>query len=272
MPSSKSVRKERNKKQANEYHKYCLNNPEVEVICKNCKVEKKLKEFITSFSYKNLCKECHRKNVKSWRKLNPKKPSAIRRKQYKRASDYISSTKEGRPCSICNEVFPPCAMDYHHIGNKIDTVSRSHFKSRKKLDEEIAKCELVCANCHRNETQAEFFCEGPKITGGEGTVKAYVISLKDNASCKDCLRTFRYWQLDFDHIGNSKFMGISQMNRMSIETVKKEIAKCELICANCHRIRSKKTRDSMKECSCGFRPRSASEFSKHQEACTAVSE
>jgi hypothetical protein len=47
--------------------------------------------------------------------------------------------------------------------------------------------------------------------------------------------------MDFDHIAERgpKLFSLSAMGSRKPETVAAEIAKCDVICANCHRIRSK---------------------------------
>ncbi len=50
--------------------------------------------------------------------------------------------------------------------------------------------------------------------------------------------------LDFDHVIGEKIMNISDMSRTSYsrETLMNEIDKCEVRCANCHRIVTDKRR------------------------------
>jgi hypothetical protein len=45
--------------------------------------------------------------------------------------------------------------------------------------------------------------------------------------------------LDFDHLKDKKY-NISRMihDGFSWAAIKKEIAKCEVVCANCHRVRT----------------------------------
>ena len=53
--------------------------------------------------------------------------------------------------------------------------------------------------------------------------------------------------LEFDHLPQfQKKENISTLvrNGYSIETIKKEISKCEVVCANCHRIRTHKSQGS----------------------------
>ena len=71
----------------------------------------------------------------------------------------------------------------------------------------------------------------------------YIISIKKLGRCADCGFSGRNFPsvLDFHHLKDKKF-NVASFSRfvVSLETVKKEIRKCELICANCHRIRTVK--------------------------------
>ena len=51
-------------------------------------------------------------------------------------------------CSICEESEPAC-LDFHHLGDKDMPVSQMKGMSDVRILEEIAKCVLLCANCHR---------------------------------------------------------------------------------------------------------------------------
>lgn len=46
--------------------------------------------------------------------------------------------------------------------------------------------------------------------------------------------------LEFDHISDNKSYDISDMQKHSIKAVQLEIDKCEVVCTNCHRIRTAK--------------------------------
>ena len=67
----------------------------------------------------------------------------------------------------------------------------------------------------------------------------YVTALKANP-CTDCGGRFHPWAMQFDHVGTDKTAGISRMvtQGMSLKRIKAEIAKCELVCANCHAVRT----------------------------------
>lgn len=52
--------------------------------------------------------------------------------------------------------------------------------------------------------------------------------------CLDCGHEYPYYVMDFDHVN----LSLAAHHRYALETVRKEIAKCDIICANCHRIRT----------------------------------
>lgn len=58
--------------------------------------------------------------------------------------------------------------------------------------------------------------------------------------CTDCGSSFNPWQMHWDHLRDKEFNISSGMFRYSWERVLLEIAKCELVCANCHADRTYK--------------------------------
>ncbi len=68
----------------------------------------------------------------------------------------MDSLKEGKPCTDCGRSYPPYVMEWDHLPGTIkklvlsDTRRAAHAK--KRILEELEKCELVCANCHRERT------------------------------------------------------------------------------------------------------------------------
>lgn len=68
---------------------------------------------------------------------------------------YILEQKN-KPCTDCGISYPSYVMDFDHLPQyeKLFAIGRTitYHKSFKALKEELAKCELVCANCHRIRT------------------------------------------------------------------------------------------------------------------------
>ena len=74
------------------------------------------------------------------------------RKRYARYREVIHEAKN-RPCADCGIEYPPYVMDFdHRKGKKYNVSLLTKFSSEIKLREEIAKCDVVCANCHRERT------------------------------------------------------------------------------------------------------------------------
>ena len=68
----------------------------------------------------------------------------------KRGYDIISPFKD-KPCMDCGGTFPLVCMDFDHRdpSTKLFNVAQGIRKSKEAILAEIAKCDLVCANCHR---------------------------------------------------------------------------------------------------------------------------
>jgi hypothetical protein len=57
--------------------------------------------------------------------------------------------------------------------------------------------------------------------------------------CADCQRKYPSYVMDFDHVRGTKVMSVSTLiNSGSKRRLLKEIEKCEVVCSNCHRIRT----------------------------------
>lgn len=71
-------------------------------------------------------------------------------------------------------------------------------------------------------------------------IREWVQELKGNTPCKDCGVQYPYYVMDFDHIDDKKILVSKVINNGSWVQVKAEIAKCEIVCSNCHRARTYK--------------------------------
>jgi hypothetical protein len=72
----------------------------------------------------------------------------------------------------------------------------------------------------------------------EAAIRQAVRELKSNTPCADCKRKYPHYVMDFDHIRGKKAHNISTLMRKPTQQVWREIAKCELVCSNCHRVRT----------------------------------
>ena len=65
--------------------------------------------------------------------------------------------------------------------------------------------------------------------------------IKTSVGCIDCGYNKSPYALQFDHIGDDKKGSVSNLIRSDYcwGTIKTEISKCEVVCANCHAVRTK---------------------------------
>lgn len=87
--------------------------------------------------------------------LENKSNQMLRNKRFRNLlQDKIKKIKESSPCKDCGNFYQSCQMDFDHLENKKFNISENYFRvSWKKLSQEMDKCELVCANCHRLRTR-----------------------------------------------------------------------------------------------------------------------
>lgn len=85
---------------------------------------------------------------------NKERRQEANRQERVEARDFVWSLKIG-PCTDCGNTYPPYVMDFDHInGDKEINVAEAANRrwSKERILQEIEKCELVCANCHRIRT------------------------------------------------------------------------------------------------------------------------
>lgn len=72
-----------------------------------------------------------------------------------RKAAYIREQKE-KPCADCGVQYPYYVMEYDHLGDKLFNISLMPAQSWKQIYAEIAKCDVVCANCHKARTYKRY--------------------------------------------------------------------------------------------------------------------
>lgn len=66
-----------------------------------------------------------------------------------------------------------------------------------------------------------------------------LINKLKNVPCSDCRKKFHPFCMDFDHkLGVIKCRDVSQI--MAIKDILEEVKKCDVVCSNCHRLRTYK--------------------------------
>lgn len=99
-----------------------------------------------------LCKACARENSRKYRQRNPIKHLASVKRTQRKNRERVRIAK-ARPCADCGVQYPYYVMQFDHLKDKkFNLSSKVHRIGRAKVEAEIAKCDVVCANCHAERT------------------------------------------------------------------------------------------------------------------------
>lgn len=127
--------------------------------CSRCKLLKSDEDFHrwkrSADGRQSMCKLCRKANDRERYQANPKLHSQVREARRHILAEWAQGLKQNEPCVDCGGYFHWVAMQWDHVGtdkaaNVSDMVKGG--LSRKRILAEIAKCELVCANCHAVRT------------------------------------------------------------------------------------------------------------------------
>lgn len=111
-------------------------------LCPRCRQREKVR---------NYCLRCASDIQLAWIKGNGRDAS----KKYRLRIRKVVVAAKSKPCSDCSIQYPWFVMDFDHVrGQKKFNLSMttSRQRSLRSVLDEIAKCDVVCANCHRIRT------------------------------------------------------------------------------------------------------------------------
>jgi hypothetical protein len=101
------------------------------------------------------CKECRRVYDAAYhRRTWGEARRAQKRERQHEFSAWYRCLKDG-PCTDCGGHFDPVVMQWDHLPGHQKSANLSDLAgtgSRRRVLEELEKCELVCANCHALRT------------------------------------------------------------------------------------------------------------------------
>ena len=101
------------------------------------------------FASKEKARAYHR----DWYLRNKRRRLEINKTYKAKIQAQYRNDKEASPCLDCNVSYPWYVMQYDHLHSKVANVAvLANNTSGRLLRNEIAKCELVCANCHAIRT------------------------------------------------------------------------------------------------------------------------
>lgn len=161
----------------------------------------------------------------------------------------IVTTWKKQGCADCGyddvrAIEPDHRADAEKAGNLSRMVQMC--ASEDRIRSELDKCVPRCVRCHRRATQRRRPCAWrsaerlPPSWQRRLDMQDQNDELKLIFGCLDC--RWRGWArgLDWDQVDGDKISDISKLiaNGRPWLEITREIGKCDLVCANCHRIRT----------------------------------
>ena len=159
------------------------------------------------------------------------------------------------PCADCGGKFEPHQMDFDHRDPSTKSFNvmtgRAMLMSTRRLMDEVAKCDIVCANCHRVKTRLQHVARLAATPDRAGSRyienarrrwrgQAALLNELRNVPCADCGARLEPCAMDFDHRdpATKEYRVTAMIGRAGTARILAEAAKCDIVCANCHRART----------------------------------
>ena len=129
--------------------------------CSMCKQWKPLDDFHRNRTRRdgrqNLCKPCNLELNKRWYRDHPEarrtRMDEHARRRKRKLQSMLLDYLRAHPCVDCGES-DPVVLEFDHLRDNSANVTTLVVRrvAWSVILEEIAKCEVVCANCHRRRT------------------------------------------------------------------------------------------------------------------------
>ena len=145
------------------------------------------------------------------------------------AKKILSVQLLGGRCKICGNTDIFVLVFHHRDGDEKEAkISRLvNYKRWSEVKREVEKCDLLCQNCH---------AEHHSVSKTRYTeTKEKLLNSKQIFHCEQCGYSGKnYASLTFHHKNDDKEFSVRDHATWSVEKLLMEIAKCSVLCRNCH--------------------------------------
>lgn len=133
-------------------------------------------------------------------------------------------------------------MEMKYCGSCFQEKPISEFNKNKAkkdgLSTKCKKCNKYYLKEHYQDNKEYYHSKKKDFISA---LRDKVIEMKEKNPCVDCKQFYPACAMDYDHIEDNKIMSVSTLISFgNWEKIETEIKKCELVCSNCHRIRTSK--------------------------------
>ncbi len=174
--------------------------------------------------------------VEMRRKRRNAKAYRYQKKQRARLRGELLASRGAR-CVDCGYDRAAAALEFHHRDARSKDFTLSSVSTVPgRIWSEAAKCDLVCANCHRRRHLVDLRPDDDPVVRSRRATKRRAVALLGGC-CAGCGAVVPEPLFEFHHLdARTKEFAISHdgITRRWSKT-EAELAKCVLLCANCHR-------------------------------------
>jgi hypothetical protein len=195
--------------------------------------------------HQHWCRECFRVYQRERRDVNREQVRASTERRRWLARAFVLEHLRSRSCADCGEDELLVLEFDHHRGRKTANIGDLLARGARveRLRAEIGHCEVVCVSCHRRRTarRAGHF-RATRVPPASWDAyqrrnNLYLLELLDRSPCVDCGENDSV-VLEFDHVDGKRADVTRLAMGCGLERLEREIARCEIRCANCHRLRT----------------------------------
>ena len=169
------------------------------------------------------------------KKRNAKTYRSQKRRRIRRKAHLVEAA--GGQCADCGYAGVTAAFEFHHREPASKEFALGDFSGAlARLLSEAAKCDLLCANCHRIRHAALDAGPAHPVVLHRRRRKIRAV-LHMGSTCHTCGRDGPPALFEFHHLdATQKDFGLSEDGiPRTWAKMMAELAKCVMLCANCHR-------------------------------------
>ena len=123
--------------------------------CTSCKIPKSLDSFAKKGKgFQSVCKDCKNEYTRIHYQENKEYYIEKRARQKHDSKQWLQDLKSNLKCNRCVEDHIACLQFHHKDPNQKEiTITQAVASgwSKNRIRDEMAKCEVLCANCHAKE-------------------------------------------------------------------------------------------------------------------------